>query len=234
MAELESLNLYEKLAKIRKQVEVLKKNKAGFNYTYVTDEEILAKVTVLMDKYNISLIPEVVPGTLTHETYHYTKTRKTKAGELYEEHNNEIIVSMDMTYTWVNNLNPEERIVVPWFAIGQQADSSQAAGSSLTYSLRYFLLKYFNIATPEDDVDNWRSKQRAAEAAEEKTVAQEIIKNFDALVKDYLADNPKDEAKVKTLVGKYVKNGNYFAIQSSALASKLLTDFKNNFIKEES
>ena len=33
MAEQEQLNIYQKLAKIRKQVEVIQKNKRGYGYT---------------------------------------------------------------------------------------------------------------------------------------------------------------------------------------------------------
>lgn len=228
----EALNLYQKLAKIRKQVEVLKKNKSGFNYKYVTDEEILARVTAFMDKYDISLIPGIVQGTLEHDQYHYIKTKIDKASKApYEEHNNEIIVRADMIYTWVDNTT-KERMEVPWALIGQQSDASQALGSGLTYSMRYFLLKYFNIATPEDDVDNWRSKQRAAEAAEDKTLAEQIIKQLDESIKDFLGDNPKESENVKKLVSKYVKNGNYFAITESVLASKLLSEFNTAFIKE--
>lgn len=230
----ETLNLYQKLAKIRKQVEVLKKNKSGFNYKYVTDEEILARVTAFMDKYDISLIPSIVQGTISHDQYHYLKTKIDRTSKQpYEEHNNEIIVRADMTYTWVNNTNPEEKIEVPWAVIGQQGDASQALGSGLTYSMRYFLLKYFNIATPEDDVDNWRSKQRAAEAAEDKALAEQIIKQLDENIKGFLNDNPKESENVKKLVTKYVKNGNYFAIAESALASKLLSDFNKVFKKED-
>lgn len=229
----ETLNLYQKLAKIRKQVEVLKKNKSGFNYKYVTDEEILARVTAFMDKYDISLIPSIVQGTIDHDQYHYVKTKIDKASKQpYEEHNNEIIVRADMTYTWVNNTNPEERIEVPWAVIGQQGDASQALGSGLTYSMRYFLLKYFNIATPEDDVDNWRSKQKAAEAAEDKALAEQVIKQLDEGIKGFLNENPKESENVKKLVTKYVKNGNYFAITESALASKLLSEFNATFKKE--
>jgi len=232
--DMQELNLYQKLAKIRKQVEVIKKNKSGFNYKYVTDEEILAKVTTFMDKYEVSLIPSIVPGTLEHEQYHYLKTKIDRATKQpYEEHNNEIIVQADMTYTWVNNANPEERIVVPWTAIGQQGDAAQAMGSSLTYSLRYFLLKYFNIATPEDDVDNWRSKQKAAEAAEDQAIAEQTIKQLDESVKDFLGKNPKEADKVKKLISKYVKNSNYFAIKESALAAKLFTDFTDTFINKK-
>lgn len=37
MAEQSQLNIYQKLAKIREQVEVMRKNKSGYGYTYVSD-----------------------------------------------------------------------------------------------------------------------------------------------------------------------------------------------------
>ena len=162
MAEQEQLNIYQKLAKIRKQVEVIQKNKRGYGYTYVSEEEILAKITVFMDKYHLSLVPGIVGGTTKVEPYPYKKTKTTKGGEIYEENVNEVLVSADMTWTWVNNDNPEEKVVVGWTLVGQQSDASQAFGSGLTYSDRYFLLKYFNVATTDDDPDAHRSKQRAA------------------------------------------------------------------------
>lgn len=228
-----SLNIYQKLAKIRKQVEVIQKNKSGFNYKYVTDDELLAKITTFMDKYGLSLVPSIVQGTMKHEQYHYLKTKYDKAAkQYYEEHNNEIIVSADMVFSWINNENPEERIDVSWVTIGQQADSSQAFGSGLTYSMRYFLLKYFNIATPDDDVDNWRSKQRAAEVAEDLAIAKQIIEELDKDIKDFLGKNPDKSNAVKELISKYVKNSNYFAITESVLATKMLADFRETFLKE--
>lgn len=229
----EVLNIYQKLAKIRKQVEVIQKNKSGFNYKYVTDDELLAKITTFMDKYGLSLVPAIVQGTMKHEQYHYLKTKYDKTSkQYYDEHNNEIIVSADMVFTWINNENPAERIEVPWVTIGQQADSSQAFGSGLTYSMRYFLLKFFNIATPDDDVDNWRSKQRAAEAAEDLAIAKQIIEELDKEVKAFLAKNSDKSDAVKELMSKYVKNSNYFAITESVLATKLLAEFKETFVKE--
>lgn len=44
MAE-QNLNIYQKLAKIRKQVEVIQRNKKGYGYTYVSEDEILAKIS---------------------------------------------------------------------------------------------------------------------------------------------------------------------------------------------
>lgn len=58
----EVLNIYQKLAKIRKPVEVIKKNRKGYGYTYVDEEEILSKITGLMGKYGVSLIPNITHG----------------------------------------------------------------------------------------------------------------------------------------------------------------------------
>ena len=233
MADQQNLNIYQKLAKIRKQVEVIQRNKKGYGYTYVSEDEILAKISGFMDKYALSLIPSVVHNSSIVSPYSTKKTKSTNKGEIYEENVNEVLVSADMVFTWVNNENPEERVDVPWILVGHQSDGSQSFGSGLSYAMRYFLLKFFNIATPDDDPDKWRSKQRAAGAAEAKMIAEEIISSFDTLVKDYLASNPDKAEEVKKFVAKYVKGGNYFAITESVLASKLIADFKETFkIKE--
>ena len=232
MAE-QNLNTYQKLAKIRKQVEVIQRNKKGYGYTYVSEDEILAKISGFMDKYSLSLIPSVIHSSAVVTPYHTKKTKSTNKGEIYEENVNEVLVSADMVFTWVNNENPDERVDVPWILVGHQSDGSQSFGSGLSYAMRYFLLKFFNIATPDDDPDKWRSKQKAAGAAEDKMIAEEIIASFDTMVKEFLASNQDKTEEVKKFVAKYVKGGNYFAITESVLASKLLADFKETFkIKE--
>ena len=62
----------------------------------------------------------------------------------------------------------------------------------MTYSNRYFLLKFFNIATPDADPDAFRSKQRAAETAEDKMIAEQIIQSFDETLKEYLSVHKGD------------------------------------------
>jgi len=225
----EKLNIYQKLAKIRKQVEVMKKDTKAYGYNYVKEEDILAKITAFMEKYDLSLIPGIVPGSTVVAPYNAKKTKVTKDGEIYEENVNEVLVSADTTWTWVNNVNPEENIVVPWTMVGQQADASQSFGSGLTYSSRYFLLKYFNVSTSNDDPDNWRSKQKEAELAEDRAIAGGIISTFDAAIRKYLGDHPDKSDDVKKYVSKFVKNGDYFSIKESRLASKLLEGFNENF-----
>lgn len=230
--ETETLNLYQKMAKIRKQVEVLKKDKKAYGYNYTAEETILAKISVFMEKYEISLIPAIVPGTTTVEPYFAKKTKTTSKGDIYEENINEVIVNADMIFTWINDANPEEKIVVPWAMAGQQSDASQALGSGLTYCTRYFLLKYFNIAT-SDDPDAVRSKQKNAAVEEEKMLLESIVGEIDKNIKAYLSVNPDSKDAVKKLVTGYVKSGDYFSIKDSTMAAKLLGEFNKKFLKLE-
>ena len=110
----EQMNIYQKLAKIRKHVEVMKRDTKAYGYSYTKEESILAKITVFMEKYNLSLIPGIVPGTTTVIPYPYKKTKTTAKGDIYEENVNEVLVSADTTWTWVNNEDPSECIIVPW------------------------------------------------------------------------------------------------------------------------
>ena len=226
------LNIYQKLAKIRKQVEIMKKDARAYGYNYVKEEDILAKVTAFMEEYSLALTPAIVPGTMKVNPYTYKKTKSTKQGAIYEENVNENLVYADMTYTWTNVENPEETIVIPWVMVGQQADASQAFGSGLTYTNRYFLLKYFNVSTSDDDPDAWRAKQREAEDAAAKMVADELVKVIDGTIKDFMKDNKDKGADVRKLCAKYAKDGDYFTIADPVLAQKLLDDFKKTFIKE--
>ena len=226
MSEQQQLNIYQKLAKIRKSVEVLKRDTKAYGYSYTKEETILAKITVFMDKYGLSLIPGIVPGTTSVTPYVYKKTKTTSKGDIYEENVNEVLVNADTTYTWVNNDNPEERIVVPWAMVGQQGDASQSFGSGLTYSSRYFLLKYFNISTSNDDPDKFRSAQKEAEAEEDRVITEQIIENIDKTVRGYINKHPDEGVNVKQLVSKYVKNGDYKVIKEPALAAKLLSELQ--------
>lgn len=225
----EKLNLIQKLAKIRAMSDVVAKEKKGYNYTYADITTILAKITAGMKKYGVSLIPKIVPGTAEIMPNVIVDTKVDKTGKPYEKRTTEMLVKADMVFTWVNDEDVSDFIDVPWFVTGSQADPSQAFGSGLTYCTRYFLTNYFEIAQADNDVDTYRSKQKAAEAFEDRAIAEGIVAEIDNLVKCYLADHADKSEEVKKFVGKYVKNANYLSIKEPALAAKLLEDFKNNY-----
>lgn len=135
----EQLTLAQKLAEIRKMTEAITKNKAGYNYKYVTVDEILARVTAGMKKFGVSLTPNIRPGTGSYQIWEYEKTKFTKSGQQYEEKNNEIIFSAEVIYRWTD-LESGEVLEVPWHIAGSQADPAQALGSAMTYGLRQFLI----------------------------------------------------------------------------------------------
>ena len=229
----EKLNLYERLAQLRKRVEFMQEDASGYGYKYVSEESLLAKITGLMEELHLSLVPRVLPGTMKVEKVELKKKKYMKEVGLYDDVSNEYLVQADMEYTWVNNDNPEETIVIPWVFVGSQSDPSQAMGSGLTYANRYFLMKMFQVASSEDDPDNWRSKQRAAEAEEEKLIADKIIEEIDKAIHIYLDANPKGGEAVKNIVTKFRKDGDYFKIKESIVASKLLDEIKKELLKED-
>lgn len=226
------LNLVQKLAKIRAISDAVSKDKRGYNYKYADITSILAKVTAGMKKYNVSLMPGIVPGTADVQQSTIVNTKFDKTGKPYEQTSTEMLVKADMVFKWVNDDDPNDYIDVPWVVTGSQSDPSQALGSGLTYCTRYFLCNFFQIAQPETDVDEYRSKQKEAEKSEDKVIAEDIIGEFDKVVRQFLSDNPDQSDEVKKFISKYAKGGNYFAIKEPALASNLLSSFNEKFIKK--
>lgn len=228
--DVSTMNLIQKLAKIRAISDVVSKDKRGYNYTYADITSILANITAGMKTYHVSLIPRIVPGTAQVDKNIIEETKFDKTGKAYEKKTCEMLVCMEMVFTWVNDDNPSDIIEVPWFAVGSQSDPSQAFGSALTYTTRYFLTDYFQIAQTDNDVDAYRSKQKEAEVKEDRNIAEQIIAEVDREIRKFLSDYPDRSEEVKKLVTRFVKNGDYTKIKDPALAAKLLEDFKKQFL----
>lgn len=137
------LNLYQKLVEVRKSIDFFTKDTQGYGYKYVSGSQILSKIKNKLDELQILLVPVVLDQQ--HTTFDY----KDKHGK----EKTDFIVTAPMKYVWVNAENPEERIEIPWQTMGQQDDISKAFGSGLTYSERYFLLKFFGVPTDDEDPD---------------------------------------------------------------------------------
>ena len=228
------LTLIEKLAKIRAMSDVVAKNQSGYKFRYADISSILAKVTAGMKKYKVSLIPTIVPGTIKTEKLEINNTQTTKTGSAFNKLTTEMLVSAEMVFKWVNDENEEDVIEVPWVLVGSQADPSQAFGSALTYCTRYFLCNYFQIATPENDVDVYRSEQKRASDEEDRMVTGEIIKKIDTLVTNKLVGADENNKKeIVAFIGNYAKNSNYKAITNPDLAAKLLKDLIEKYGEDD-
>ena len=139
------MSLYQKLVELRKHVGCLVKDQEGYGYNYVTGNQILAKVKDKMNELNLVLLPSACVGE-TFYIHDYTTANGVDKTDF--------IVMGEMSYTWVNADDPNEKLVVPWAYYGQQDDISKAYGSALTYSERYFWLKMLGLPTDEDDPDS--------------------------------------------------------------------------------
>lgn len=170
----ETLNLFQKLIEVKKQVPYLKKDARGYNFNYANPEAVLGALNPLLNEAGVFLKSEVL------ESSYERMLIKTKNGEKYE---NLFVVKMKMTF--VNVDNPEERDENLWASAGINGDE-QGFGSALTYGERYFMLKYFNIPTGADDPDSFveRAKDKATTKKEQQrnyTQEAEDCKTLDDL-----------------------------------------------------
>ena len=139
--EKQKLNLYQKLLIIQKHVMGLSKDKKSFSYGYVTGGKVLEHIKPLMNEHGLLLKQEVLSFVNTRMDYNAKSGAKT-----------EILSKVDMKFTWVDSETGEKD--ENFFGANGQNDFEKGFGSALTYGERYFLLKYFHIATDEDDIDN--------------------------------------------------------------------------------
>ncbi len=142
------MNIYQKLLEIQKVVKGLEKDKATFNYKYVTGDKILDEVKPLMNRFGLLLKQEVL--SIDNERMDY----QTKNGQ-----KSEILSKVMMRFTWIDTETGEQDVNL--FGANGQNDWEKGLGSALTYAERYFLLKFFHIATDEDDIDNEQRKKTA-------------------------------------------------------------------------
>lgn len=140
------LNIYQKLLEIQKNVCGLGKDKKANTYSYVTGDKVLEHIKPLMNDLGLILKQEIISIENVKIDY------KTGIGTTYEKSKSEINSKVMMQFTWVDCETGDKDINL--FGANGQNDWDKGVGSALTYGERYFLLKFFHIATDQDDVDN--------------------------------------------------------------------------------
>lgn len=147
------MNIYQKLIEVRKTVTYLKKENPGAQYQYVSSSQVLANVREKMDELGLILEPAVTG----HNVRESVVETKDKDGNVFKR-TTTYFTELDMTMTWVNAENPEEKIVKPWYGQGVDIAGEKGVGKALTYAEKYFMLKFFNIATDKDDPDAFQQR----------------------------------------------------------------------------
>ena len=161
--------IYKKLLAVQKEIKGLGKDatsgSGNFGYKYVTGSKVLEAIKPILNEQGLILKQEIVK--VENERIDYTTKNGSKSEMLYK---------VWQKFTWIDT-ETGEKDENEFYAAGQN-DWEKGLGSALTYAERYFLLKYFHIATDEDDIDN---SQRKAE--EQKKAVEEENKRKDAAVK---------------------------------------------------
>ena len=171
----ENLNLYQKLLEIQKSIVGLGKDKKAFNYSYVTGDKVLREIKPLMNKLGLLLKQEVLSIENTRQDY------ETRNGS-----KSEVLSKVMMKFTWVDCETGE--VDENLFGANGMNDFDKGCGSAFTYAERYFILKFFHIATDEDDIDNPNRKQEDRSVTKETDnvipVTKEIFEKCKVYVKD--------------------------------------------------
>ena len=162
-------NLYQKLHYIQTKINGLGKDKASNNYRYVTGDKVLGEIKPLMNELGLILKQEVL--SIENERMDY----KTGIGTQYEKAKSEILSKVMMRFTWIDVISGQKD--ENSFGANGQNDWEKGLGSALTYAERYFLLKFFHIATDEDDIDNSDRKPIEKEVAKVIELTPEQLKN---------------------------------------------------------
>ncbi|WP_049319295.1 ERF family protein [Mammaliicoccus sciuri] len=147
-SEQKKLNLFQKIADVKANIEGFTKDTKGYNYSYVSGSQVLHRIRNKMTEHNLLFIPHI-------KNARYEEIEVLVKGQKKPN----ILVSLDLIYTWIDADNPTDRFEIPFYAIGHQDDASKALGTALTYSERYLLMKQFNIPTDEDDADAKQKKE---------------------------------------------------------------------------
>lgn len=147
------MGIFNKLLNIQKKINGLSKDQKSFQYKYVTGNKVLGHIKPIMNDEGILLKQEIL--TTEYERMTYSQPGKwnstTKKFDDPKE-KNEVLYLCKFKFTWIDCESGEKDENI-FFASGMN-DWEKGMGSAMTYAERYFILKFFHIATDEDDVDN--------------------------------------------------------------------------------
>jgi len=189
------MNIYQKLLQIQQSVKGFGKDKdtsSQYNpkgYKYVTGDKVLEHIKPMMNDLGLLLKQEVLSIENVRQDY------SVKSGP-----KSEILSKVMMKFTWIDSATGDKDENL--FGANGQNDWDKGVGSALTYGERYFLLKYFHIATDEDDIDNPDRKKLSPEEQVESSLRD--ILNVTDLNKFFSGLTPENQAN-KSIVALFTK-----------------------------
>ena len=155
------MKLFEKLLEIRKSMTYFQKNTEGYGYKYVPGVDVLGAWREKADELGVLMVTSITNAKLI-ETQITNDKNQLKVGR---------IIQGDFLFTFID-VETGEKLEVPFPGFGEQTDASKAFGSMLTYTERYFLLKFNNVPTDKDDPDARDTRETGQKATGETKKAE--------------------------------------------------------------
>ncbi len=200
-----SKNLYQKLIEVRKAVKYIQKTAEGFKFKYADEGSLLGAIRDEMDNQGVFLEIEMI----SLEECECVNISDAKG-----------IVRVpglraEFEFKWTDCDNPNDTIIK--HVKVQHAESViKTVGSLLTYANKYFLYKFFQVATGKLDPDSFDNNldriidgndeiegEKPKNAKEDKKIEKEFWEKF---VNDMRSlAHIEDFVKIKTEEGKFTK-----------------------------
>jgi hypothetical protein len=155
---------------------------------------------------------------------HLRKDQTDKAGNQTSDTVSEFLFEAEITFRWVNDESPDDSILITWPIGNNSTDMAQSEGGALTYGTRYFLLKFFNVATSKDDPDALLRNINAGAADE--AALKEMIGRIDAAVKQIPTEAKEQKQAVIAAITAIIqkdtgkKSANYMTLRTLEAVSE--------------
>ena len=143
------LNVYQKLAYVRQKAPYIQKSKRGQQYSYVGSSDVLSALNTVINQVGLILKPEIVAHQVRESQDEVWKADKVKKEPVAKKRTT-YFTELELMMTWINIHNPSEIVACSWYSQGVDIEGEKGVGKALTYAEKYFLLKFFNIATDDD------------------------------------------------------------------------------------
>lgn len=142
--ETKTLNLYQRINEVRKQIDYIKKDKSvstgqSGSYKAVTHDQVTALVRDHMVSFGIVCYPELVASA--------AMPKEPEAKQFRYE--------ATYAFHFVNMDDPQDRITITIQAHAMD-NADKAPGKALSYAKKYAVLKLFEIETGEDDESRYQ------------------------------------------------------------------------------
>jgi len=188
------MNVYQRLAEVRKTVSYLKKENRSNQYDYVGSSDVLGTLHQTINDNGLLLIPSI-------KGHNVTLTTKTVHNQKYgDKERTTYFTEVDTNMRWQNIDDPNDFLDCSWYSQGVDIEGEKGVGKALTYGEKYFMLKFFNIATDKDDPDSFQQKQETRRQQSQppqlidgKQLAQ--LKDEARKISELAENNPDDVLK---------------------------------------